>query len=414
MKGLVRLGLKNLMRYKRRSVITAAAVAMGLMMYIIVNSILIGAARDSEINIIRYEAAHGKVVSQEYWKDFKDFPIKEVLDRNIIDKLEESSLVWAPRIDFQGELIFHKNPYPEDGSLKGIITAIDPQRDSDVLYLEQTVTQGHYLKPGEEGVMLGSWLAEDFDIELGYPLEILVQSRFGGQEVMELEVVGILDTPNPMVTRYGVFLPVSVADDYLEMDGLVTQALIRFSDIPSRRVLEEEQLQGILRDSDAEFHDWGEWAADFLAVAEGKQNATGSILFLLLLIAAVGISNTVLMSIFERVRELGMMRALGMTTRDIRSMFLVESGGIGLMGGLMGLTLGSIANIFLVRDGIDYSFMMRDMDVGYRITGVFYGFWNPVILISSVFIGIAMCLFISWVSTRKINRLEITACLRFQ
>lgn len=414
MKGLVHLGIKNLMRYKRRSLITAAAVSMGLMMYIIVNSILIGAARDSEINIIRYEAAHGKVVSSEYWKDFEDYPIKEVLSLDVQKRLEESSLTWAPRIDFPGDLVFRKNPYPEDGSIKAVVTAIDPQMDSEVLFLEQTLSSGHYLKPGEEGVMLGSWLAEDFGIELGYPLDILVHSRFGGMEVMELEVVGILDTPNPAVTRYGVIIPLSLADDYLEMDGQVTEALIRFSDIPSVRLRQEEELRTLLQGTGAEFHDWGEWAADFLAIAEGKQNATGSILFLLLLIAAVGISNTVLMSIFERVRELGMMRAMGMTDRDIRSMFLVESGGIGLMGGLMGLAMGSFVNIFLVRNGIDYSFMLRDLDAGYRITGIFYGFWNPVTLISSVFIGVAMCVLISWVSTRKINRLEITACLRFE
>jgi len=414
MKGLVRLGFKNLMRYKRRSLITAAAVSMGLMMYIIVNSILIGASRDSEINIIRYEAAHGKIVSNAYWKDFQDYPLKEVLDGNVVKRLEESSLNWAPRIDFTGDLIFRKDPYPEDGSVKAIITGIDPEKDSEVLYLKQTVSSGHYLQPGEEGVMVGSWLAEDFGIELGSPLVILVYSRFGGMELMELEVVGILDTPNPVVTRNGVFIPLSMAKDYLEMDGQITEALIRFSDVPAQRHQEEEELRRLLQGSEAEFHDWGEWAADFLAVAEGKQNATGSILFLLLLIAAVGISNTVLMSIFERVRELGMMRALGMKDRDIRSMFLVESGGIGLLGGLIGLAMGSFANVFLVRNGIDYSFMLRDMDVGYRITGIFYGFWNPVTLISSVFIGVAMCIFISWISTRKINRLEISACLKFE
>jgi len=414
MKGLVHLGIKNLLRYKRRTLITAGAVAMGLMMFIIVNSILIGANKDSEINIIRYEAASGKIVSGAYWDDFKDMPIKEVLDPEVVQGLENSDLNWTPRIEFSAEMIFQKNPYPEDGSVRIKVTAIDPVQDQGTFYLQETISDGSFLEPGTPSVILGRWLAEDFGIEIGYPVNLLVKSRFGGQELMELTVVGIMDNPNPMVNRHGLFIPLSVADDYLEMDGLITEAAVKFSGIPAIEEKEKAALAEILQGTNGEFHGWREWAADFLAIAEGKQSATGGILMLLLIIAAVGISNTVLMSIFERVRELGMMRAMGMTEKDIRTLFLVESGGIGLLGGVLGLLMGCLANIYLVMKGIDFSFITRDMDMGYRINGVFYGIWNPVILSSSVFIGVAMCLLISWISTRKINRLDITTCLRFE
>ena len=104
-------------------------------------------------------------------------------------------------------------------------------------------------------------------------------------------------------------------------------------------------------------------------MAAMKSTGSRIILFLVFVIAAVGITNTMLMAVFERIRELGMMRAMGMSDRQIRLSFLLEAGGIGLIGAVGGLIFGALVNWPLVEWGWDFTPMLKQMDIGYRISG---------------------------------------------
>ncbi len=413
MKGLVKLGFRNLLRYKRRTLITAFAVAMGLMMFIILDSLLMGVSHESTINIMRYESGSGKIVTPAYWKDFKSTPLDETLDPAVGAKLTAAGIAWTRRIDFTGDMIFRGDPWEESGSLPVAVTALDPAADNRVFDLKQVVTEGHFLSPGEEGVVIGQWLAEDTGARVGYPLSLRVKTRFGSEEVMELEVAGIMDCPDPYVNTGVVFVDISVADDYLEMDGLYTQAAVKLSTSPQPPQKALDNLNGALKGTGAEFHKWEDWSEDFVAIAEGKKTSAFSILSLVVLIAAIGISNTVLMSLFERTRELGMMRAMGMTDGDLRRTFLIEAAGIGLIGSIIGMLWGGAANLYLVTAGINYGSLLKDMKIGYRVSGIMHGIW----LIRDYFIalagGVGICAGISWFVTKKLTKMEITDCLRF-
>ncbi len=413
MKGLVKLGFKNLLRYKRRTIITAVAVAMGLMFFIMMDSLLMGVSEDSTINIMRYESGSGRVVTPAYWEEFESMPLKETLAPSVGSKLDGAGITWTPRLDFPGELIFRGDPWEEDGSVSVVVTALDPERDGRVFDLDKVVTEGRFLRPGEEGVIMGQWLAEDIGARVGYPLSVRVKTRFGSEELMELDVTGIMDCPDPYVNTGVIFVDLSVADDYLEMDGLITQAAVSLSPNPQPPQNVLDKLNRALAGSGAEFHKWEDWAADFVAIAAGKQTSAYSILSLVILIAAIGISNTVLMSLFERTRELGMLRAMGMTDGDLRRAFLIEAAGIGLIGGLAGIILGGGVNLILIHVGIDYGSLLRDMKLGYRVTGMMYGIWIVRDYIISLIGGVVICTGISWFVTKKLVKMEITECLRF-
>jgi ABC-type lipoprotein release transport system permease subunit len=413
MKGLVKLGFKNLLRYKRRTIITAIAVAMGLMMFIMMDSLLMGVSKESVINIMRYESGSGRIVTTDYWKDYESMPLKETLDPAVGDKLDQEGIAWTPRVEFSADIIFRGDPWAESGSLPILVAAIDPATDDNVFSLASVVTEGHYLAPGEEGVILGQWLAEDMGAEVGYPLSLRVKTRFGSEEVMELEVAGIMDCPDPYVNTGVVIMDLEVAGDYLEMDGLYTQAVVKLSSNPTPPRGSIKKLNTLLKGTGAEFHSWEEWASDFVAIAAGKQTSAYSILFLVILIAAIGISNTVLMSLYERTRELGMLRALGMTDWDLRKTFLIEAAGIGLMGAVIGMIWGGLINLYLVEIGIDYGDLLKDMKIGYRVTGIMHGIWIFKDFVIALFGGVVICTGISWFVTKRLTKMEITDCLRF-
>ncbi len=140
------------------------------------------------------------------------------------------------------------------------------------------------------------------------------------------------------------------------------------------------------------------------------------ILFLVFIIAAVGVSNTMLMAMYERMRELGMMRALGMRDRDILLSFLFEAGGIGLIGSFVGIALGSLVNIYLVNVGFDFSFMFRDMDIGFRISSIMRGgAWNLSTILKAFSAGIFLSMLVAVLPIRRALKLDIPpTCLHHQ
>lgn len=444
MKGsgfIFRLAMKNLFRHGRRTLITATAIAFGLMMFIIMDSALEGINKDSERNLILYETGSARIVHGEYWDDKENMPLKHAIGEpgRILQELREAGYEATPRTKFSGELIMRKDPFPEDGSMQSRITAVDPETDGRVFELARGVSSGRWLQEDELGVVIGAWLAEDIGAEVGYPLTVVTRTQDGYYQTIDLEIVGIVNTPNPLINRTGVFIPLETADFYLQMGGEVTEIDIG---LPFGAPLEERtaEIREIAlgpgggeaaggesaggasageepagsRAGELIVVDWKEIGKDFLALASTKSAGSQVILFLVFVIAAVGISNTMLISVYERIRELGMMRALGMKAGEIRSAFLLEAAGIGLIGSLIGVVLGVLLNIPMVNHGIDFSVFMRDYDLGYRITGIMRGVWSARTIITAFFTGIVLSVLIAFLPTRKVLKQQITDALRYQ
>ena len=121
-----------------------------------------------------------------------------------------------------------------------------------------------------------------------------------------------------------------------------------------------------------------------------------------------------LMAMYERIRELGMMRALGMSDKQIRWAFLLEAGGIGLIGSFVGILLGIPGNLYLVQVGIDFSRMMRDFNIGYRIQSIFRGAWNFRTFLFAFLSGIILSMFVAILPVRQALRKDIPSCLHHQ
>lgn len=179
---------------------------------------------------------------------------------------------------------------------------------------------------------------------------LLEVARFteDGQELertVRLRVVGVLEKTGGQ-DDYTVFMALSEVLDLkgwyqgrpvnIARDGY-TQALVKVSSPRETQRVEQEIIRrgfyaysaaAVLREINS-----------FFLVIQGILGGIGAIA---LLVAALGIANTMLMSIYERTREIGLMKALGATNRDVMAVFLAEAGGIGLLGGIGGVLLGAL------------------------------------------------------------------------
>lgn len=418
MKFILQLAAKNLMRYKRRTAITAVAIAFGLMMYVFVDSLLLGAELESMRNLRWYETASLRVHDSAYWEDRYFLPLDASIEspQPILDLLKTEGITATARTSFAADMILYQDDFGEDGNMNVQVTAINPATDFDVYRFENTLIEGRFLQSGEmDGIVLGSWFAEDIGAKVGYWVTLVTRGKGGFYEAFDMQVVGIINCPNPNVNRSLVMMDIQAADLYLAMDGSVSSIDIVLEEKSNlNEVVQSLQpkLQAI--DADLSLYTWEDLARDYLAILEAKQGGTGMILFLVFIIAAVGVSNTMLMAMYERMRELGMMRALGMRDRDILLAFLFEAGGIGLLGSVVGILLGCLANLYLVNVGFDFGFMLRDMDIGFRIQNVMRGAWSIPTLIKAFLSGIGLSMIVAFLPIRRALKLDIPTCLHHQ
>lgn len=417
MRFIISLALKNLTRYKRRTIITAVAIAVGLMMYIVVDSILLGAEFESMRNLRWYETASARIMHPDYWEERLIRPLDISIDDpyTIVDALQKEGIAAAPRTMFSADLILYSDDFGEDGNMPVQVTAIDPELDNTVFRFEDTLIEGRFVESGTNELVIGSWFAEDIGAKVGYWVTLVTRGNGGFYEAMDMQIVGIVNCPNPNVNRTLLMVPIDTIGDYLAMDGAATEINIA---LPETAEIAEEvgRIQKLLDPSGNNLLvvSWDELARDYVALAEAKRGGTGMILFLVFIIAAVGISNTMLMAIYERIRELGMMRALGMNDRSIQLAFMVEAGGIGLIGSTIGVLLGIAINFYMVNVGIDFGLLMRDMDMGYRIQSSFRGTWSPSTIITAFFFGSILSMLVAWIPTRRALKMDIPSCLRHQ
>jgi ABC-type lipoprotein release transport system permease subunit len=292
----------------------------------------------------------------------------------------------------------------------------------------------------------GSYLLAEADAaKLDAVLQAMIRADFSGavrhvSQVIDAKVVGMVNSPDPFTNYNIAYMPLDVLQDEAGMmlgtfsgaegQGAVTELLIRDkamgpADMTSPKESKEairaalvsglaERGSALPEDLDVFF--WMDYMAEYLGLETLESGATKFISILLFLLAVIGISNTMLLAILERTREIGMMRALGMTDGQMVMAYVLEAGFLGFIGSLMGIVLGCLINIPMVKYGIDFSDMIEQMggDMGFRVAGNFRGTWKIGTIISSGIIATVLSAFMAFLPTRRANKMAITDSLRFE
>ena len=407
------LGAKNLLRYKKRTIITCVAIAVGIAIYIWVDAFMIGFEEDSNENLIRYETGVVQILDKKYLEEKDYLPIKYTIKNpdKIISLLKQNGIPATKRVLFGGEIFFGS------GSKQIKAFGIDPETNSDVFSLDDEkllVDNSVFIKKGSREILIGEWLADDMSLKIGDTVDIRARTKSGGVTTLTLTISGIINTENPYINKAGVFLALDVVDKVLGMEGEATDIPMSF---PTWDNVENhvKKVQGLIA------ADYPNLVAQSYidlfgggAIMESKRDIIGVMLFLVFVIAAVGIINTMLMAVFERIKEIGMMRAMGMKDVSIRVTFMFEAAGIGLIGAVFGLALGALINSYTYFIGMDFTSMLGNVEFGYRMINIFRSTWNPPTMIGAFFASIIFAMGASFLPSSKAIDMEVTECLRYQ
>jgi ABC-type lipoprotein release transport system permease subunit len=405
----LKLAIRNIIRNKKRTIITLSAIAVGIMIFIFTDSMLIGIDQESFDRIINFETGHIKIFQRGYHQEKDDLPLDISIEKpdHIIQKLKKDPNIAGitTRINFRLML--------SDGidQLSAVGIAINPADDETVFLLKQAIDKGSYFtNQSADEMLIGEGLAEDFNVNIGDYLTVLTRTKHETYQALDLRIKGILKTEDPKIDWAAIVLPLGLSQSSLDMNKTVTEIDIKLKD-PSQINAYKDKLAADL--TGLEILTWKDLAEDVIAISQAKRGGSIFILSGIVLIALIGISNTILLSAFERTREIGMLAAMGMKRGNIVKLFVLEGALIGLFGSILGGLLGVLINIPFVKYGLNWGSMMRNMgDIGYRITGVSKGVWRPEIIIFACIFGFIISALVSIYPAHIASKMEPTEALK--
>lgn len=386
---LTRLAFKNLARHRNRTVITSIIIAFAVFVYIIYDSLIGGMAETSYETIIDYETGHLQVVDQAYWEEEEDLPLENLLSLNEELRVEiegiEGFLAASPELNFLARLNNGLDELPVIG--KGI----NPEDFRKTFALENQFVAGSLFASDEYRAVLGKRLADLMELAVGDYITLLVRDKNETFNTIEAEIAGLVHTSNPNVNQNIVYLPLDLVEEALNVDGEVSKVIVRLEDKNSAVELAgklEASLKGI--NGSPAVYSWTELEAfTFINAAQIEKQV---IFGIILLIAAIAIINTVILAALERTREIGMMKALGLQNNEVVYTFVLESTGIGILGGMIGMLMGLACVWLMVKYGLDFDsmFEMNMASFGLPILGKTYGVWNPAAFIRVFTFGVVV------------------------
>jgi ABC-type lipoprotein release transport system permease subunit len=354
----LQLGWRNIWRNSRRTVVILTAVVIGVWCMITLGALMRGMIDQMVRNGIATLTGHIQVHSRGYRND-------PVIENSIVDprslehalrELLPAGARWSSRV--------RVNAVASNARHSGgvVLVGIDPAAEAAVSFIGDAIAQGRYLKAEDKNaIIIGNALADEFETRLGHKL--IVMSQGSDREIASraFRIIGTFRAELEATEKQFVFVTMGASQQMLKLEKGISEVSIL---LPEYRKADEvtAALQHTLPSEDYEVSTWKELLpllTAYLAISE-------NFLYLWFLVVFVamgfGVVNTTLMAVFERVREFGLLKALGMKPRWIVREVLTESCLLLILGMAIGNIFGLLTSFALSGGGIDLSALAAGME----------------------------------------------------
>ena len=207
------------------------------------------------------------------------------------------------------------------------LLGVDPQAYQRIVRMDKYLTLGRFDVSGANTV-IGVELAKDLGVAVGDKVRIITME--GRNDL--LTIAGIFDIGNRDLNRRWVYSSIKMAQSLLDLPGGITEIDLRVTDLfqAERTALELQAQTGLSVDS------WMQTNAQLLTALKSQSMSNNLIRFFVVLIVAVGIASVLVVSVVQKQKEIGILRAMGATPRRVMSVFLLQGGFYGLLGSALG------------------------------------------------------------------------------
>jgi len=404
---LLKLAARNVFRNVRRTAITVAAVSLGLALMVMSNNLSYGMYQTMIRTGISTMAGH-VVIQGDGYQDSQEMrtfvPDAAAAQAQLDASVGDDGLV-VPRMFLQG-LITSPN-----GSVSVAATGLDPVREVEVSDWHEKVVDGVFLSDDDGAIILGRTMAESLQVELGDKVVVMVQ---GEEDVSSrlFRVRGLIATGSAAADGFLAMITLDAAQELMEAPDVVHQLSVHLDD-PDDYAAHAAEIRGALPES-VEVLGWPEALPAIHDMVEMDTRQNNSMMFIIGLIVALGVLNTVLMSVIERIREFGVMLALGTAPSKLVTIIVMEGAILGVISVAVGVGLGMLVSWPMITQGVDFSAMMgSNLEVsGVNLDAVVYAAidWERLIIYSLA--GVAMTMLSTIYPAIKAARLRPVESMR--
>ena len=345
MMQILKMAFRDLGRNRRRSFFSALAVGGGLALLILMASVVEGEMGGALENTIRLQSGHIQIRAATYdenksslkWEDLVANPDELAAKIAAFDQVEAAT----PRLYASGFL----SSGTQSAGAK--ITGIDPLSPASDPYREGLIS-GQYLSPDDrDAVLIGRPMAEKLNLDIGDNVGLSLNTADGTVQNQTFIVKGIYTTNTFGFDSSTVFLPLAKAQAMTQTENHASTIFVLLKDTS----MTDTVAAALSVSSNLQIKTWKDLNSLFVEWEDMAQSYIGFLYMIILAISVSVIINTLIMSVYERTREIGILSAIGMRGGRIMMLFLSESTLLAIGGVILGLILGVLATMYFNVNG---------------------------------------------------------------
>jgi len=404
MRFLLRLAARNVFRNTRRSVLTGASIMFSVMILIFAWSFIEGTIKDMTEAYIQFQSGHIRVLTEEFAKQERMFPLQYSIPNYLTVQKQIAAIPGVKTAT--GRLKFGVLLDYEGNTKQTMGMGIDPAAEETILELSKKIVQGRVIRKDTDEVNIGVNMARDLKLKLGDVLTVVTQTAYGSMSAKNFKVVGIYNFQSPTIDRKVFLVPIESAQYLLDLSGSASEIFIITNKADTARQVAKKikaALGGGFRTTA-----WQDQGAIYFFLELVKWLYL-IILIIIVLLSAFTILNTMFMTVLERTREIGMMKALGMTNRQLVIMVLFEALVLGALACLIGAVLGAGSSYFVSTHGLDLTKTVEKMD--FPTFNIYYGDFSWKYILVSFIIGMICSVLAAIFPALRAAKMEPTEAL---
>ena len=389
---LIRIAWRNLTRNKIRTLIAILAIMAVVMIVIFARGLMVGFTGSNFKSYIDNQYGHVRLLEEEYDVREPLMPLDYTVDgfnggglKQMVSELKEIDDIEyiLPRIKFGAMTTVEDEIVRMVGV--GTDTAVEKQHDA----LPPDVATGRMPETGNE-ILVGKGLLNDLQANIGDRITITFLDSFQSLQGRTFEIVGSRDSGVPQLDDNFFYLPLATAQEILWLEDEATELMIFGSDSGVAEEL-KKKIDGLLVARGSEHYLTQAWnRADPMVEMYNEVGEVMNLVYVLfILLGTVVVISTLSMIVRERTSEIGMMAALGLKSREIMKVFVLEGSFMGILGSLLGVIGGGLITFYYSIKGLHvqaFADAMGEMDVLFE--PVFHIAFNFENLVVSFILGV--------------------------
>ncbi len=400
---LFNFAIRNIFRNRRRSLVTLLVLVFGATALIVFGGYKENSFLGVRESTIRNSLGHLQIYKRGYVQSESFQPLQHGLENvESIRKAVEAD----PRVEMTSAQISLMGLVSNGEKSEAFLaTAVEPSKDKNMA--SQIIKEGTYLSEDQpDGIIVGELLAKSMNVRPGDSLTLMTTSVNRSLNAMDMLVVGTFTTGVKDYDERSLKMPLAAAQRLMHT-AKVEKLLVLLKSTDDTAAAKQDTARTLAAAKfDIEIRDWQQLATFYYQVVALYNGIFGFLGCVVFVIVVLSVSNTVMMNIFERTREVGTMLAMGTSRARVWSVFLAEGLALGVIGGLLGVAIGSgLATL------INHVDIHMPPPPGYTVGYLLRILLEPSILVTTFAISVLTATVSSVVPGIRASRLNIVRAL---